>query len=257
MTPLRRLTVVFLLGLIPASLALGQQFNAVLFTKTDGWHHDSINAGVTAIQELAKLHDFTVFWTEDANRVFTDEQLKKYQVVIFLLTTGDVLNDEQQAAFERYIRAGGGFVGVHSASDTEYEWPWFTKMVGHMFHIHPAVQTATLKVEEPNFPGMDRFAKRFLFTDEWYEFDAPRTDKLRYLLSIDEKTYKPGAKWGPKEGKGMGEFHPIAWFQEYEGGRAFYTALGHLPATYNDDHFRHHIYGGIYWAATGNGFTAE
>src|SRR5690606_12666359 len=96
MTPLRRLTVVFLLGLIPASLALGQQFNAVLFTKTDGWHHDSINAGVTAIQELAKLHDFTVFWTEDANRVFTDEQLKKYQVVIFLLTTGDVLNDEQQ-----------------------------------------------------------------------------------------------------------------------------------------------------------------
>src|SRR5690606_6394180 len=156
MITLRRLTVVLLLGLMPGSFALAQQFNAVLFTKTVGWHHDSINAGVTAIQELAKLHDFTVFWTEDANRVFTDARLKKYLVVIFVLTTGDVLNAEQQAAFERCIRAAGGFVGVHSASDTEYELPWYTKMVGHMFHLHPAVQTATLKVEEPNFPGMDR-----------------------------------------------------------------------------------------------------
>ena len=238
-------------------LAHAEQFSALLFTKTAGWHHDSINAGVTAIQELAKLHDFNVFWTEDANRVFNDKELAKYKVVIFLLTTGDVLNDEQQAAFERYIRAGGGFAGVHSASDTEYEWPWFTKMVGHMFHIHPAVQTATIRVEDYNFPGMDRFAKRFLFTEEWYEFDAPRTDKLKYLLTVDEKTYKPEAGWGTKKGTGMGAFHPVSWYQNYDGGRAFYTALGHLPATYSDPNFRHHIYGGIYWAATGNEFRAE
>lgn len=244
------------LAIALASSAFSQQFNALLFTKTDGWHHDSIAAGVTAMQDLAKLHHFDLFWTEDAGRVMNDEWLSRYDVVIFLLTTGDVLNDEQQAAFERYIQKGGGFVGIHSASDTEYEWDWYTNMVGHMFHIHPAIQTASMKVEEPNFPGMDRFAHRFLFTEEWYEFDAPRTDDLHYLLSVDEKTYAPETDWGAKKGHGMGEFHPVSWYKEYDGGRAFYTALGHLPATYSDADFMHHVFGGIYWAATGNGFDA-
>lgn len=244
------------IGALSATTAFGQQFKALLFTKTDGWHHDSINAGVTAIQELALLHHFEVFWTEDAGRVMNDHWLKGYDVVIFLLTTGDILNDEQQAAFERYINNGGGFVGVHSASDTEYEWDWYTKMVGHMFHIHPAVQTAVMNVEDPNFPGMDRFAPKFIFTEEWYEFDAPRTDDLNYLLSVDERTYLPAAHWGVKKGDGMGAFHPVSWYKEYDGGRAFYTALGHLPATYKDADFMHHVYGGIYWAATGNGFNA-
>jgi type 1 glutamine amidotransferase len=252
-----KLLLLSLIGLLATGTARAEQFSVLLFSKTAGWHHESILEGVTAIRNLAKLHDFNVFWTEDAERVFNDRELKKYKAVIFLSTTGNALNDQQQAAFERYMQAGGGFVGIHAASDTEYDWPWYTKMVGHMFHIHPLVQTATLKVENPNFPGMDRFAKRFLFTEEWYEFDAARSDKLRYLLSVDESSYKPYVKWGPKEGKGMGKFHPIAWYQEYDGGRAFYTALGHLPATYSDANFMHHVYGGIYWAATGNGFTAE
>ena len=251
-----RLLLLSLFGLLAAGAAHAEQFSVLLFSKTAGWHHESIHEGVTAIRDLGKLHDFGVFWTEDASRVFKDEELKKYKVVIFLSTTGDALNNDQQAAFERYIKAGGGFVGIHAAADTEYDWPWYTKMVGHMFHIHPAVQTATLKVEDPNFPGMDRFAKRFMVTEEWYEYDAARS-KLHYLLSVDEKTYKPYAKWGPKEGKGMGAFHPIAWYQEYDGGRAFYTGLGHLPQTYSDASFRHHLYGGIYWAATGNGFTSN
>jgi uncharacterized protein len=254
----KQVRVLFLsiFGLLAAATARAEQFSVLLFSKTAGWHHESILEGVTAIRSLGKLHDFNVFWTEDASRVFKDEELKKYKAVIFLSTTGDALNDDQQAAFERYIKAGGGFVGIHAAADTEYNWPWYTKMVGHMFHIHPAVQTATMKVEDANFPGMDRYPKRFLATEEWYEYDAPRS-KLHYLLTVDEKTYKPYAKWGPKEGKGMGNFHPIAWFQEYDGGRAFYTGLGHLPATYSDVNFLHHIYGGIYWAATGNGFTAN
>lgn len=246
-----------LLGFIAAGAARAEQFSALLFSKTAGWHHESILSGVTAVRGLGQLHDFNVFWTEDAERVFNDEELKKYKVVIFLCTTGDVLNDEQQAAFERFIKAGGGFVGIHSASDTEYDWPWYAKMVGHMFHVHPVVQTATLQVEDANFPGMDRFPKRFLFTEEWYEFDASRSNKLHYLLSVDERTYRPYANWGPKVGKGMGSFHPVAWYQEYDGGRAFYTALGHQPATYSDARFLHHVFGGIYWAATGNGFTAQ
>ncbi len=170
-----RLLLLSLLGLLATSAAHAEQFSALLFSKTAGWHHESILEGVKAIRDLGQLHDFTVFWTEDAARVFKDEELKKYKVVIFLSTTGDILNDEQQAAFERYIKAGGGFVGIHAAADTEYGWPWYTKMVGHMFHIHPAVQTATIKVEDANFPGMDRFPKRFLATEEWYEFDASRS----------------------------------------------------------------------------------
>ncbi len=255
---LPKLLLVSLLALVASTTVVAEQFSVLLFSRTMGWHHESINAGVTAIQELGKLHDFNVFWTEDPNRVMNDKELAKYKVVIFLLTTGDILNDEQQGAFERYIKAGGGFVGIHSATDTEYDWAWYTKLVGYSFHIHPPVQTATIKVEDYNFPGMDRFAKRFLATEEWYEFGAPKSDKLKFLLSVDESTYKTQADWGARgKGVGMGSFHPISWYQEYDGGRAFYTALGHLPATYHDANFMHHIYGGIYWAATGNGFKAE
>lgn len=201
------------------------------------------------MQELGKLHDFDVFWTADAARVFNDQELKKYQAVIFLLTTGDVLDAHQQAAFERFIRAGGGYVGVHSASDTEYDWAWYTRLVGHMFESHPAIQTAVLKVDNRDFPGMERFAARNLFTEEWYQF-GPARSKLTYLLSVDESTYKP-------EGKGMGRFHPVSWYQHYDGGRSFYTALGHLPATYTDAVFRHHLFGGIFWAATGRTLKGE
>ena len=225
-----------------------EQFNVLLFSKTAGWHHESILAGVTAVQELGKLHDFKVFWTEDANRVFNDKELAKYQAVIFLLTTGDVLDDRQQAAFERYIQTGGGYVGVHSASDTEHGWPWYNKLVGRMFQSHPAIQTAVLKVEDRNFPGMERFATRSLVTEEWYEFGPVHSDRLKTLLTVDESTYKPG--------KAMG-IHPISWYQPYDNGRSFYTALGHLPATYGDQVFLHHLYGGIYWAATGRPFKAE
>ena len=114
-----RLVLLSLLGLLATTAARAEQFSVLLFSQTAGWHHESIHEGVTAIRDLGKLHDFTVFWTEDPARVFKDEELKKYKVVIFLSTTGDVLNDEQQAAFERYIKAGGGFVGIHAAADTE------------------------------------------------------------------------------------------------------------------------------------------
>src|SRR5688500_8805885 len=117
-------------GCLMSAVSSAQQFNVALFTKTAGWHHDAINEGVTTIKRLGELHNFNVFWTENADLIFKDEHLSKYKVVIFLLTTGDALNDEQQAAFERFIRAGNGYVGIHSASDTEYKWPWYTKMVG-------------------------------------------------------------------------------------------------------------------------------
>lgn len=245
------------LAALAAPAAQGAQFNVLVFSKTAGWHHDAIPAGVEAIRNLGRLHDFDVFWSEDANRVINDTELAKYQAVVFLLTTGDILDQRQQAAFERYIQSGGGFVGVHSAADTEHDWPWYTRLVGHMFQIHPAVQTAVLKVEDRNFPGMERYASRALATDEWYEFGPALSGRLRYLLTVDESTYRPEAHWPPKQGKGMGAFHPVSWYQYYDHGRAFYTAQGHLPATYGDAVFLHHLYGGIYWAATGQSFKAD
>ncbi len=243
-------------SLCSALSAQAQQFNVLLFTKMNGFHHESVNEGVTAMRAMAQRHHFTIDWQEDA-KVFNDEKLKNYQAVIFLLTTGDILNDEQQAAMERFIRSGKGFVGIHSASDTEYDWDWYTKMVGRTFHIHPVIQTAELTVTNRKFPGVERMPERFLWTDEWYEFGAERIKSLNYILAVDEQTYDPKVAWGDKKGEGMGKFHPIAWYHDYDGGRAFYSALGHLPATYSDPLFLEHIYGGLYWAATGKGLRKK
>ena len=234
------------------TLSFAQQFKALLFSKTDGFHHESIQEGVTAVRLLASRNNFTVDWQENAS-VFSDKGLEKYNVVIFLNTTGNILNDEQQAAFEKFIKSGKGYVGVHSASDTEYDWVWYTKLVGMMFKIHPQQQTAYLKVEDSNFPGMERFPKKFLWTDEWYEYSERKADDLKILVTVDEKTYDPKVKWGTNEGKGMGDVHPIAWYHNYDGGRAFYTGLGHIGLVFSDQTFLDHLYGGIYWAATGKG----
>ena len=250
MKTLFKITFLFLF-VLTCSASFAQQFKALLFTKTDGFHHESIQEGVTAMRTLANRNNFTIDWQENAS-IFNDKALENYNVVIFLNTTGNILNDEQQAAFEKFIKAGKGYVGIHSASDTEYEWAWYTKLVGMMFKIHPQQQTAYLKLEDANFPGMERFPKKMIWTDEWYEYSERKADDLHILLSVDEKTYDPNVKWGEREGKGMG-FHPIAWYHKYDGGRSFYTGLGHIPLTFSDPIFLDHLYGGIYWAATGKG----
>lgn len=236
-----------------ASQLGAQQFKVLLFTKTAGWHHESIHEGVDAIRKLGQEHFFDVVWSEDADRWMNDEMLAQFDVIVFLNTTGDILNPEQQAAMERFIRSGKGFVGIHSASDTEYDWPWYRRLVGRMFRIHPAIQTARLQVLNRKFPGLEYFPQTSLWTDEWYEFGEEETEGLNYLLAVDESTYAPAADWGRVAGTGMGSFHPIAWYHLYDGGRAFYTALGHLPTKFSDHAFRQHLFGGIYWAATGRG----
>jgi type 1 glutamine amidotransferase len=240
--------------LLMSGIASAEQFKVLLFTKTNGWHHKSINEGVDAMREMALKHHFLVDWHEDPS-VFNDANLKQYHAIVFLLTSGDILNDDQQRAMERFIQSGKGFVGVHSASDTEYDWDWYTRMVGRTFHIHPEIQTAQMEVLDAKFPGMERMPAKFWWTDEFYEFGAERIEGLNYILAIDENTYAPAADWGHVAGKGMGDLHPMAWYHEYDGGRAFYTALGHMPATYSDRLFLEHVYGGLYWAATGKGLS--
>lgn len=229
-----------------------QQFNVLLFTKSNAYHHKSVNVAVTAMEGLAKKHHFSMDWHEDPARINT-ANLEQYDVIVFLLTNGDILDEEQKKALQAFVQSGKGFVGIHSASDTENRWDWYTRMVGRTFHIHPEVQTAELSVIDRGFPGLEHMPDRFLWTDEWYEFGAEHTDTLNYILSVDESTYDARARSRDKSGEGMGEFHPIAWYQEFEGGRAFYTALGHLGASYSDTLFMAHIYGGLYWAATGKG----
>lgn len=250
---LKSIASLLLLFVSLASVAQRSGLKVLLFTKTAGFHHESIKEGVDGIKALCDRHSIDMDWHE-MTRVFSDEGLKNYNAVIFLSTTGDVLNADEQAAFERYIKNGGGFVGIHAAADTEYDWEWYTKLVGMMFKIHPAQQTAYINVEDSNFPGMSRFPKKLLWTDEWYEYQKPvLVNDLHYLVSVDEKSYKPYAKWGDNEGKGMGDFHPISWYHNYDGGRSFYTGLGHIGAIYSDQTFLDHLYGGIYWAATGKG----
>lgn len=243
--------IIYILLLLPGVVMAGQ-FKALLFTKTAGWHHQSINAGVEAVKQLAQTHHIELDWQVDG-RFFNDQYLQNIDLVIFLNTTGDVLNAEQKTAFQKFIQAGKGFVGVHSASDTEANWPWYGQLVGHYFKIHPEIQTAQLQIQNADFPGMYVFHDKQLWTDEWYEFYPANIKNLNYLLRVDETSYDIHAQWGELKATGMGEFHPIAWYHYFDGGRSFYTSLGHTEAIYKNQQFLTHLYGGIYWAATGKG----
>jgi cytochrome c len=224
----------------PAS-AQEPRFNALVFSKTAAFRHDSIPAGLAAIQELAAENNFTVDATEDA-AAFNDENLAQYDVVIWLLTTGDALNGEQQAAFERYIQAGGGYAGVHSASDTEYDWPWYGELVGAYFSGHPRNQDATIKVADRVHPSTSHVPARWERFDEWYSFRSNPRGDVHVLASLDESTYDP-------EAHPMGLDHPITWCQRYDGGRSWYTGLGHTIESYAEPDFRQHLLGGIETAA--------
>jgi type 1 glutamine amidotransferase len=227
-----------------------KQFKALLVTTTKGWHHESLHAGVLAIQQLGIKNHFDVVLQESPTYI-TDKNLEQFKVIIFLNTTGDILDSAAQKVMERFIQSGKGFVGIHSASDTEYDWDWYNRLVGRMFHIHPAIQTAKLNVVDSTFPGIMGFAQAGLWTDEWYEFGPEKVNDLKYILSIDENSYDPKAQWGEKKGLGMGKLHPVAWYHNFDGGRSFYTALGHVPAVFGNPIFLNHLYAGIYWAATG------
>ena len=213
----------------------------LVFSKTAAFRHDSIPDGQAALAKVAMSSDWSLTTTEDAS-VFTDAGLAPLDVVVFLSTTGDVLDDAQQAAFERFIRAGKGFVGIHSASDTEYDWAFYGGLVGAYFREHPDIQAADIKLEDPNDPTMAGLPATWTRTDEWYAFrDNPRPN-VHVLLTLDEASYSPGTAT-------MGADHPITWLHEYEGGRAFYTALGHTKQSYSEPLFIGMLTHAIEWAS--------
>ncbi len=244
--------LIFIVNIFFTCAISAEQFKVLVFTKTTGWHHESILDAVSAVRSLSEKHHFEMEWHEDASRI-NDDNLQQFDAIMFLSTSGDILNDDQKRAMEKFIRSGKGFIGVHSASDTEYDWEWYTQLVGRMFEIHPVIQTASLQLESRNFPGLERMPDSLLWTDEWYDLSPEKVEGLNYLLSVDERSYDTKSDWGDKKGDGMGDFHPISWYHDFDGGRSFYTALGHLPAVYKNELFLDHLYGGIYWAATGKG----
>lgn len=213
----------------------------LVFTKTAGYHHASIKDGVKALFKLGKENKIQVDTTSDSS-LFTEENLRQYSTILFLSTTGDVFDLYQQNAFERYIQAGGGYVGIHAASDTEYDWPWYNKLVGGYFASHPKIQEATLKVVDQSHQSTSHLDKDWIRKDEWYNFKS-LYDATTKLITIDETSYKGGTN---------GKNHPMSWYHEYDGGRAWYTALGHTAESYIEEAFLKHILGGINYAIGNN-----
>ncbi|MFF0772339.1 ThuA domain-containing protein [Nonomuraea wenchangensis] len=225
-------------AVIPAVPAQAAAFKVLVFSKTAGFRHDSIPSGIQAIRDLGTANDFAVDATEDSN-AFTTANLAQYKAVVFLSTTGDVLNDNQQAAFQTYVDGGGGYVGVHAAADTEYNWPYYGQLMGAWFNNHPAIQQATVRTEDRAHAATAHLGTTWSRTDEWYNYRTNPRPNVRVLQSLDEGSYSGG---------GMGD-HPITWCHPQSAGRAFYTGLGHTQESYADPNFRALLLGGIRYTA--------
>lgn len=217
------------------------QRRILVFSRTTGFRHGSIPDGWRCFDGLASEHGFDVRITEDP-AYFTDRALATFDAVVFLNTTGDVLDDEQQAAFERFVGADGGFMGVHSASDTEYEWPWYGELVAAYFKSHPQIQPAIVRVEDGTHASTTMLPAEWARRDEWYNFRVSPRASVRVLLSLDQDSYE-GSEMPLDSG------HPIAWCHTEAGGRAIYTAGGHTNASYTEPLFREHLFGALSWAA--------
>ncbi|WP_225947174.1 ThuA domain-containing protein [Plantactinospora soyae] len=222
----------------PNAVSAAPLSRILVFSKTAGFRHSAIPTGIAAIRQLGTANGFTVDATEDAS-AFTSANLARYQAVVWLSTTGDVLDDAQQAAFQAYVGAGGGYVGVHAAADTEYGWSWYGGLVGAWFDSHPATQSATIRVEDRGNASTAHLPPTWTRTDEWYNYRTNPRGAVKVLASLDESSYSGG---------NMGD-HPITWCQNYAGGRSWYTGLGHTEQTYADPNFTRMLLGGIRIAA--------
>lgn len=209
----------------------------LVFYKTAKYKHLSIPSGIKAINKLGLENKFQTDTSSDAS-LFTDVNLKKYNAVVFLSTSGDMLNDQQQNAFERYIRGGSGYMGIHGASAGEYEWPWYGRLVGAIFDGHPVQQYATFNVVDKKHRSTRHLPLKWNIKEELYNFKNISPD-IKVLLTVDESTYKGGTN---------GSYHPMAWYRDFEGGRSFYTALGHADDKFTNPLFLKHILEGIHYA---------
>jgi len=231
-----RLLGALLCLMAPGAAQAAEPARVLIFSKTAEFRHDSIPVAVAALQRLAAQESLAVDHGEDAS-AFTAANLSRYRAVVFANTTGDVLDEPQQKALEEFVGNGGGFMGVHSAADTEKEWPWYGGLVGAWFHSHPpGLQTTRVVFES----GAADAPSDWTVTDEIYNYRSNPREQVTVLATVDEDDYEGGT---------MGEDHPIAWCHAYSGGRAWYTGLGHDAAMYEDTVFQAQLRRGLRYAA--------
>ncbi|MFD0147133.1 MULTISPECIES: ThuA domain-containing protein [unclassified Streptomyces] len=221
--------------------------DVLIYTRTAGYRHDSITAGARALAELAGAAGYQAEATEDP-AAFTPERLGSCAAVVFLSTTGKVLDASGRVAFEAYVRAGGGFLAIHAAANAEPDWPFYGELLGTRFDGHPEIQPGVVCVEASDHPGTAALPGRWAWTDEWYNFTSnPRDEGVRVLARADESTYRGGT---------LGADHPLVWCREAGAGRVFFTALGHAVEAYEDEVFREHLAGALIWVSRTGGPAA-
>jgi hypothetical protein len=246
---------------LAATLAIAQvgparaddgQFNLLVLAVPNYWHPDYVANAREGFEKLARLHDVRLTFVTRAAPTF-EADLSRYAAVVLLNDPDDGFNPAQQRALERYMKSGGNAVIVHSAIllSKRGQWPWYEKLVGRSFRIHPIVQTAVVTKTDPAHPATFGLPERWIWSDEWYEFTNPHGVQINPVLAVDERTYDPQRIWPGQVANGMGADHPVSWWHTYEKGRAFVTALGHNPLSYRDERYLDHLWGGIWWAATG------
>lgn len=232
--------IAFLLFFVIMSSMNAQEISILVFSKTVGYRHKSIETGKKTIEKIAQEKDWKVTFSEDAS-IFNAKDLSKFDVLFFLNTVGDILNDKQQEVMKKFLSNGKGFVGVHAASDTEKKWDWYGEMVGAVFKGHPKPQKAKLHINKSfGHAAVKHLHKEEEFFDEWYNFKEPVASHVNVLATLDESSYT---------GKRMGMKHPITWYHHYDGARVFYTGLGHTKKAFSDERFIKQIAAGIEWAS--------
>jgi cytochrome c len=247
---MKRLHAFLIFSLLATALVLcfelgaaAESFHVLVFSKTTMFRHASITNGISAIKKLGATHGFAVDATEDAS-TFRPEKLKTYKAIVFLSTSGDILDSSQQEAFKNYIESGGGLAAIHAAVAgdvaTEGNWPWYGEALCARFTNHSSVVDGTIQIEDTNHVSTRGLPKNWLHKDEWYNFISSPRPVAHILASLDESSYKGGT---------MGKDHPIAWTRNVAKGRVWYTALGHTEASFEEPLFLKHLLGGIYFAS--------
>ncbi len=230
-------SAILMVFFLNASIAQVNDLKILVCSKTEGFRHKSILKGIETFKKLANKNNWDIDFSEDAAKF--DGALFKYDVLVFLNTTGDILNDSQQDVLKAYFARGKGFVGIHAASDTEMDWPWYNAMIGAVFSKHPKIQKAVLNTSENYKAFFGKDYKTRQTEDEWYNFKEPVKPYVNVLTYLDEKSYTGGEMQGN---------HPITWFHHFDGGRVFYTGLGHRDEQYDDETFLNQLTAAIKWA---------
>lgn len=246
------LLAAMLAPVLPGSAQAEPQYKLLVLAIPNKYHYEYIPIARDSLEHLARLHDFSLTYTNDA-KVFEGD-LHQYAAVMFLNTPGEELNPAQRQNLENYMRTGGNAIVVHRALIMPANnWPWYEKLVGRSFVIHPMLQTGVVTVADPGFPATFGLPNRWIWSDEFYVTANPYDVKIETVLRVDETSYDPTRIWPGQVAKPMGRDHPVAWYHHYEKGRVFVTTLGHNGETYRDPQYLAHLMGGIYWAATGLG----